>query len=604
MSISDAFSPSTTHQRDSSRALREVRRIWRVKEPPPADILASLRDYPPLLARLLAYRGVTSAAEAASFLNPGWNDMCSGDCDNERAVHRHDPFLMRDMDRAVECIHQALQQKRQIAVYGDFDTDGVTAVTLLVQMFEAFDGRVRAYIPRREGEGYGLNTTAVEWLRQQGTELLVTVDCGISNVAEVRRANELGMQVVIFDHHRVPDAIPPAFAVVNPKRRDCPYPFKGLCGVGIAFKLFEALCRRYPQEYRGRIPARKLLDVVALGTIADMMPLTGENRFLVRFGLQALQETQRPGLLALMEVAGVQPRQLDATTVAFTLAPRINAAGRLEDAIDAYDLLLAKSYEEARRRAQQINETNTERRKLMLDTQEIARQLVLAKGGERNKIIMIAGEGFHHGIVGLVAGRLVEEFYRPVLVLGRGELESRGSARSIPGFNIVEALAECSDLFVKYGGHAAAAGCTILNEHLEELEQRLLMIAEQRLTDDLLVPGLAIESEATLADLTNELLDLIEQLAPFGQENSQPLFLSRRLQIVDARAVGPEGKHLKLRVAQSGGRPMDAIAFGFGGWLPRLQRRPLIDMVYNFEANEWQDARRPQLRVKDLRLSE
>jgi single-stranded-DNA-specific exonuclease len=565
-------------------------RRWQLLTPPSPEVFRELRDFPPLLATLLYHRNIATAEQAADFLETSWEK-------------RHNPFEMRDMDRAVDRIRLALDRNESIVVYGDFDTDGVTGVTLLMQMLSALGGRVQPYIPRREGEGYGLNIGAIERLSAAGAQLLITVDCGISNVQEIERANELGLEVVVFDHHRVPPVLPRAVAVVNPKREDCGYPFKGLCGVGVAFKLFEAFYKSFP-EYRSRLRARDVLDVVALGTIADMMPLTGENRVLVRYGLQALNETQRPGLLALMEVASLKQGQLDSMSVAFGLAPRINAAGRLEEAIHAYDLLLAPTIEEARRRALQINETNTERRALMMSTQETARAMVLASGRQHNRIIVICGEGFHHGVVGLVAGRLAEEFHRPVLVMGREELTSRGSARSIPGFNIVETLAECGELFVKYGGHAAAAGFTISNENLEELERRLLKLAEGRLGDDMLTPVVMVDAEARLSDLNEELLDMIGRLAPFGQENQQPLFMSRRLQVLDAKTVGAEGQHLKLRVTQPGGRPMDAIAFRHGRWMAELARRPAIDLVYSFEANEWNGSRRLQLKVKDLRLSE
>ncbi|HEY1016335.1 MAG TPA: single-stranded-DNA-specific exonuclease RecJ [Herpetosiphonaceae bacterium] len=566
-----------------------VPRRWQLRPAPSAAQLAPLNDYPPLLARVLYQRGLTSAEAAERFLNISWEN-------------RLDPFLLKDMDRAVDRVRQAVERRERVVVYGDFDTDGVTGVTLLMQLFTALGVQVRPYIPLREGEGYGLHIAAIEKLHAEGIDLLVTVDCGVSNFAEVRRAAELGYDVVVLDHHQPPALLPPAVAVVDPKRADCPYPFKGLCGVGVAFKLFEGLWQVGVRP--ANLRARDILDVVALGTIADMMPLTGENRVLVHYGLQAMNMTERPGLLALFEVAKLERGQIDSTKVGFGLSPRINAAGRLEDASMAYSLLLAPDTATARDYATQLDTTNQERRTLMLETQEAARELVLKSGQHEQRIMVVVAEGFHHGVVGLAAGRLVEEFCRPVLVMGREEHTSRGSARSVPGFNIVEALAACADLFVKYGGHAAAAGFTIANDRLPELEQRLRAFANAHLTDEMLVPQLTIDTEATFDELTLAAQSELERLAPFGQENPRPLLLTRQARVLEVRPVGSEGRHLKLKLGQGRNASMPAIAFGQGHWMDRLRYGTLIDLVYTPEINEWKGTRSVQLNVTDLRLSE
>lgn len=566
----------------------KVARRWVVQPSPSSGQMAVLGEYPPLVARVLWQRGLRTAADTGAFLNVAWDS-------------RHDPFLLRDMDRAVERVQRAVAGGERVVVYGDFDTDGVTGVTLLMQLFTALNVNVRPYIPKREGEGYGLNLAAIEKLHSEGVDLLVTVDCGISNWAEISRANELGFDTVVLDHHQPPAVLPPAYAVVDHKRADCPYPFKGLCGVGIAFKLFEALWQVGVRPTS--IRARDLLDVVALGTIADMMPLTGENRVLVHYGLQAMNLTERPGMLALFAVANIAAGKVDSNSVGFRLSPRINAAGRLRDAALAYNLLLAEDEETARSYADQLNTTNQDRQTLMRDVQAAARELALQTGQDQQRIMVVAGEHFHHGVVGLAAGKLAEEFARPVLVMGREATMSRGSARSVPGFNIVDALASCADLFVKYGGHAAAAGFTIANEHLPELERRLQLFAATSLPAEMLVPQLQIDAEARLDELTPETQALLDRLAPFGMDNPQPRFVSRKVQVVGAWTAGAENQHLRLKLTQ-GRATHSAIAFGQGAWMEQMQHGTLLDVVYAPEINEWQDRRTLQLNIQDLRLSE
>ena len=566
----------------------KVARRWVVQPSPSSGQMAVLGEYPPLVARVLWQRGLRTAADTGAFLNVAWDS-------------RHDPFLLRDMDRAVERVQRAVAGGERVVVYGDFDTDGVTGVTLLMQLFTALNVNVRPYIPKREGEGYGLNLAAIEKLHSEGVDLLVTVDCGISNWAEISRANELGFDTVVLDHHQPPAVLPPAYAVVDHKRADCPYPFKGLCGVGIAFKLFEALWQVGVRPTS--IRARDLLDVVALGTIADMMPLTGENRVLVHYGLQAMNLTERPGMLALFAVANIAAGKVDSNSVGFRLSPRINAAGRLRDAALAYNLLLAEDEETARSYADQLNTTNQDRQTLMRDVQAAARELALQTGQDQQRIMVVAGEHFHHGVVGLAAGKLAEEFARPVLVMGREATMSRGSARSVPGFNIVDALASCADLFVKYGGHAAAAGFTIANEHLPELERRLQLFAATSLPAEMLVPQLQIDAEARLDELTPETQALLDRLAPFGMDNPQPRFVARKVQVVGAWTAGAENQHLRLKLTQ-GRATHSAIAFGQGAWMEQMQHGTLLDVVYAPEINEWQDRRTLQLNIQDLRLSE
>ena len=560
---------------------------WVLRDPAPADFIASLRDRSPLAATLLYQRGLRDQPSIAAFLST----------DYKRGIH--DPFLLKGMDVAARRVAGAIAEGEPIAVYGDFDTDGVTAVTLLMQAIGAMGGDIRPYIPHRLREGYGLNTEAIEQLAAEGVRLLITVDCGISNVREVAQAQERGIDVIVTDHHTPPLVLPEAYAVVNPKQPGCAYPYKQLVGVGIAYKLVQALARLgVKMPLRGR----DLLDVVALGTVTDMGPLNGENRVLVQAGLESINATQRPGLKALILVAGLVQGKISAGDISFMLGPRLNAAGRIDDALLSYQLLLADDFPAARALADTLNQANRHRQELTKEIQGLARQQVQDLGKQANRIVMLDSDGYPAGLVGLVAAKLVEELARPVLMLERGPETSRGSARSIPGFNMIEALTVCDDLFVRYGGHSAAAGFTIATERLPELEARLLDYAATHLPDEMLTPALEIDADVPLGALSWALLEQIAVLEPFGQSNPQPVLLSRRVRVISSRATGADGQHLKLRLDDGAGGPSyDAIAFRLGQLAPHFARPRVIDIAYTLEANEWNGSRNLQLNIKDLR---
>ncbi|MBK9710510.1 MAG: single-stranded-DNA-specific exonuclease RecJ [Kouleothrix sp.] len=560
---------------------------WVLRGPAPAEFIASLRDRSPVVATLLYQRDLRDQRSIATFLSP---DYKSG---------LHDPFLMKGMDAAARRIAAAIAEGEPIAVYGDFDTDGVTAVTLLMQAIGSMGGDIRPYIPHRLREGYGLNDEAVDQLAAEGVRLLVTVDCGISNTREVAHAQASGIDVIVTDHHTPPAALPEAYAIVNPKQPGCEYPYKQLVGVGIAYKLVQALARLgLKMPLRGR----DLLDVVALGTVTDMGPLNGENRVLVKAGLESINSTQRPGLKALIVAAGLIQGKVTSGDISFMLGPRLNAAGRLDDAIMAYKLLLADDFGAAQQLAAELNQANRQRQELTKETQIAAREHIEQLGKQGNRIIVLDGEGYPAGLVGLVAAKLVEELGRPVLMLERGAETSRGSARSVPGFNIIDALVACEDLFVRYGGHSAAAGFTIANDRLPELERRLLAYAESNLPDDQLMPALDIDAELPLGALSWELLEQIAVLEPFGQANPQPVLTSRRVRVSGAWPRGVDGQHLKLRLDDGDGGPSyEAIAFRLGKLAEHFQRPRFIDIAYTLEANEWNGSRTLQLNIKDLR---
>lgn len=573
---------------------------WRMLPPLPQDVRARLEaHYHPVMAQVLYNRGQDTPGKAAMFLGGG-----------EAALYN--AFAMHGMQEAVARIRHAIKRGEKIAVYGDFDADGVTSTALLTQALEALGGRVKPYIPHRVDEGYGLNNAALKELKEtHGVRLVITVDCGIRSVEEVAYGNALGLDIIVTDHHSVGDELPPALAVIDPKIdvkqrlegiRANGYPEDMLAGVGVAYKLAEALFKAEERNGSARpnFKLDDLLDLVALGTVADLAPLDRlENRELVRRGLEVLNQARRPGIYELALVAGVEPGRINTTSIGYMLGPRINAAGRLADAMVAYDLLV-KSKPEVDDLAQQLQEINIQRQQLTQEAVEIARELA-HPAGDGAPLIFAADSRFRPGIVGLVAGRLCEEFYLPAIVIERGKEESRGSCRSIPEFNITEALDQCAGLLVRHGGHAQAAGFTIFNENIDALREEMLALAQQALggRDDLR-PKLDVDAEVSFDDLTMDLANELLRLEPTGAQNNVPLLLTRQLKVVDYKGVGQEGRHLKLKLA-GGTRTLDAIAFRQGDWAERMPQ--YIDAVYNLEINEWNGYIKLQLNIQDLKSS-
>jgi single-stranded-DNA-specific exonuclease len=549
----------------------------------PAEELARFPDLPPLIVQLLHNRGVTDPVQARDFL--------------EGQASGHSPFTLKGMHEAVYRLLQAVQSGESIAVYGDFDTDGVTATALLAQALSALGAQVRPYIPSRVDEGYGLNIEALRKLWRQGVRLVVTVDCGIRSFDEVRRASR-GLDLIVTDHHTVGDELPPAVAVINPKRPDCPYPFKLLAGVGVAYKLAQGLL--LAQEQRGKpakLAAGDLLDLVALGTVADLVPLLDENRDLVRRGLEKLQNTPRPGVEALMADAGLRRGAVDATAIGFRLGPRLNAAGRLEDAMLAYNLLTSTNKLETRDLAAELGQLNRRRQELTENTVAEAESQV--RTGDPDAFLhLVASEEFLPGIVGLAASRLTEAYYRPSIVVEVGPEQSRGSCRSIPGFHITKALDECQDLLVRYGGHAAAAGFTVETAKLDALRERLQAIAAEELSGVDLRPALQIDLELPLEKINKDLNEMLEKIEPTGMENPQPVLSSPGVEVRDKRALGG-GKHLKLALSDERGAAWDAIWFRRGHLIDQVPGR--VDVAYTLDENEWNGRRQLQLHVQDMR---
>lgn len=565
---------------------------WKVAPPAPDDYIAGLSPHHRILAQVLYNRGFADPDAARKFID-GADELAS-------------PLTMKDIGKATGRIKKAIWAKEPIVVYGDFDVDGVTATALLTLSLRRLGANVTPYIPNRMDEGYGLNSDALRKLAGDGAKLVITVDCGIRSVKETADAKAAGLEMIITDHHSIgADGIKPfrrlAYAVINPKREDSSFPFRDLSGVGVTYALVRALFHAFklpPQE------AEQYLDLVALGTVADLVPLTGENRALVIRGLEALREAKRPGVRALMNVAGVEPRACDAFSIGFMLGPRLNAAGRLETATLALDLLTTDDEARAAALAGRLNEINRERQEKTAAMQAIAAEKAGIRDGEPPpSLIFAAAPEFHQGIVGLVASRLTEQFYRPSVVVQLGEAESHGSCRSIREFHITHALDQCADLLVRHGGHAAAAGFTVRNENVEALRARLREIAEAQLGGQDLTPTLAIDAWADLSELSLALIEELARLEPTGMENPRPVLATRRVRVDDARRVGRDENHLAFRVRDGKSLPLSAIAFRMGDRLDAITGR-IVDIAYYPQINEWNGLRSVQLVVSDVQPTE
>lgn len=558
-------------------------------EAPPSH-RARFPDLHPVVVQVLYNRGIIRPDAVSAFLDGKAEDV--------------NPFALPGMAEAVTRIRRALRNGETIAVYGDFDADGVTATALLVQTLRALGGDVRAYIPHRVDEGYGLHVEALKELAQAGVQMIVTVDCGIRAYDQADQAKKLGLDVVVTDHHSVGPRLPHVVAAIDPKREENERTFNELAGVGVAYRLAQALLRSHRQspvtERDVQLTEEELLDLVAIGTVADMVPLRGENRTLVRRGLERLNLMERLGIAALAQEAGLEPGQVNTTAIGYVLGPRLNAAGRIAHAELAYHLLMADNADEAADLASELDALNKQRQQHTREAQERARQMVIEMAEEAN-LLFAAAPDFSAGIAGLVASRLTDEFYRPSVVVEVGEELSRGSARSIPTFHITQALDACEELLDSHGGHAAAGGFTVRNEHLDTLVERLQEIASDQLVDVDLTPTLPVDVETELSAMSWDLLEALGQLEPYGYGNPQPLFVSRAVQVRRHRAVGRENRHLKLTLSD-GHSTWDAIAFRQGEWADKLPDQ--IDVAYHLELNEWNGRRQLQLNVQDIQPAE
>ncbi|MHB0856898.1 MAG: single-stranded-DNA-specific exonuclease RecJ [Anaerolineae bacterium] len=545
----------------------------------------------PLLARVLYGRKIDSVEQIRAFLS------------TEGTLA--DPFRMAGMQVAVSRLGRAIKDGEAIVVYGDYDADGVSATVLLVSALRALGGRVEHYIPNRFDEAYGLNDPALEHLAGRGARLVVTVDCGVRSVHEVAHGNALGLDMIVTDHHSLPAELPPALAVLNPKRPDCDYPYKELSGVGVAYRLAEALFQAIPSRAPGAACGHEqFLDLVALGTVADIVPLLGENRLLAQHGLGCLRGNQdtlaRPGLAALMRVADVAPGQADSQCIGFRLGPRLNAAGRLESADLAYKLLMTQSLLEATQLADELDALNRERQRLLEEQVALAQATL---GDEEPDLAFVAGPDFHEGIVGLIASRLTEDHYRPSLVMRTGADGARGSARSIEGFHVTHALDACADLLTRYGGHARAAGFSLPTENVPAFRERLQAYAAKHLPAGMLGRRYDVDAIVSLDDIDERTPEALAAMEPFGEGNPEPALASLGVRLQMLRPVGQDGRHLRLTVS-NGRRSIPVIAFRYGHLAKELTPGDLIDLIYRPTMNEWQGQCSLQLVASAIRKSE
>jgi single-stranded-DNA-specific exonuclease len=561
----------------------QPRANWKIGEPDIACVqkLTQSLGIDPLLAKLLVNRGIVEEVEARAYLQ---TDVTSF----------HDPFRMDGMDHAVRRIRLAIETGEFIRIYGDYDADGVSSTTLMVYLFRELGAHFDWYIPHRVHEGYGLNRKAIELSKENGVKLLLTVDTGISAVDEVHYANELGIDVIVTDHHEPPDHLPHACAIINPKKPGCPYPFKGLAGVGVAFKLAQALLGRVPEE---------LLEIATIGTVADLMPLQGENRAIVRLGLERMRKSAYAGIRALFRVGGIEASNVSASQVGFALAPRINASGRLDGAGEAVRLLTTDNEQEAAQLAFQLDALNKERQRIVEDI--IVDAYIQAKSKQDRHVLVIAAENWNVGVIGIVASKLLEKYYCPTIVLSIDPVTgmAKGSARSISGFDLHKALTHCSEWLEHYGGHQAAAGMTLRREYIPDLERKLIQLAKEWLTDDDYVPVMHADLSVSLHDVQINTIQMLEQLAPFGMGNPTPKFVFQSLHIGDIRTMGKDQQHIKLQLLQTVKGPsvtLDAIGFGRGNVARKLSTTSTMDVFGELSINEWNGIRKLQLTIQDL----
>lgn len=549
--------------------------------------MPSMPEYPRLVARLLALRGLTEPKAIEDFLSPDYTKL-------------HDPFLFKDMAKTVARLKTAIQEKQKIIIYADYDADAITAATVMTLGLRKLGGTVDCYIPDRFTEGYGMNLEAIKKVAAEGASLMITVDCGTNSVAEAELCKELGLDLVITDHHEITGNLPDAYALINPKNSEDHYPFRYLTGVGVAFKVIQAL---YQDNDAPDTPAgweKWLLDIVSIGTVADLQTLEGENRILVYYGLQVLNKTRWPGIRALLEVSKLKPGKFTTHTLGFVLAPRINAAGRIKHADVAYKMLISENILEAQNYAIELDSLNTHRQMLTERILSEAREQVLPNA--QRKVLLAAGADWLKGVVGLVAGKLAEEFNRPVLVMDKGSEFATGSARSFPHFDIVKALTASKDLLEKYGGHTQAAGFTLRSANIDLLYQKLLEFAETLGEIDA-DPVLELDAEITAADYNWETQELLEKFEPFGFGNPRPKFAGRGLQLVECRTVGAQAQHLKLRLLWDG-KIVDAIAFRQGFMLSKLVPEQILDVAFEMESNEWNGHKDLQMKIIDIKQGE
>ncbi|MDD5397156.1 MAG: single-stranded-DNA-specific exonuclease RecJ [Candidatus Moranbacteria bacterium] len=548
----------------------------------------------PLVAQLLLSRGLKTEKEIEQFVAPNYQ------------TDSPDPFAFDDMEKVVARIKKARDNHEKVVIFGDYDADGITSSAILKETFDCLGIEAIVHIPDKKTEGYGMNIAAIEMFSQQNVKMIITVDCAITNVAEVEKANSLGIDVIITDHHHVPENLPKAHAIINPHAKNAErYPFKDLAGVGVAFKVVQAIFQRLLPE---KIEQTKwMLDLVAIGTIADCVPLVGENRLLVKYGLVVLSKTRRTGLTELFSVGRIMIDENvspDTKKVSFYIAPRINAAGRINHAYLAYNLIMEKNPVLARDFALELEASNSERQKI---TQTVVDEVkILAENLYKDKkFIFAVGEHFPIGVVGLVAGKVVQQFNKPTAIIQKEETVSKGSFRSIPQINIIETIEECKELLIKFGGHSQAAGISVANENLEKFYEKMDALISKKLEGIDLAPEIKVDGEVKTDEIDFDLIEDLEKLKPFGQNNEEPVFMVKNLIVREKRTIGSGEKHIKLYFSPADGSPKVFEAVSFNGYekFKHVVEGNNVDILCNLQKDEWNGNKKIQLMLIDLKIA-
>lgn len=558
---------------------------WQIRSAEQGKIerLAKEWQVSPLIAHLLVNRGMDTVEAGNHFLHDTVQEM-------------GDPFLLKGMKEAVERICKAIENKERIVIYGDYDVDGISSTSLLWRFFKRLGIQVQYYIPERQSEGYGLNREALEHLIDEKVDLVITVDCGISSYEDVE-AVQGRLDVIVTDHHEVPEQIPPAVAVINPKQPGCAYPYKQLAGVGVAYKLCQGLWR----TLRGGLYTEDM-EIAALGTVADVVPLLEENRIIVKYGLQGMQQTGNKGLAALMEVSGLTDKKINTGHIGFTLAPRLNAAGRVSHASEGVKLLTTDDWDEALYIAETLNETNGERQQIERSIIEAVEEELRQRDIGKEKVLVVAGQQWHSGVIGIVASRMVDKYYRPTLIISVHDGVGKGSCRSIEAFDMHGALAYASDLLIQFGGHRQAAGFSIKEENIPLLQERLNEYAAKNVKPEEYIPILHIEGTIPLSAVSLDFIDELEVMEPCGRDNPEPLFSVKEIEVEDIYKIGRDHTHIKLQVMTEDAQ-VDAIGWHMGGYAEHIFPGDKINLAFKMKVNEFRDTVKAQLVLEDIQLA-
>jgi len=569
---------------------------WQILPRPDAEFIDKFPEINNLTLQLLYSRGLKTQKEIDEFLSPNYDTQV------------FDPYLFKDMEKAIKRLLEAIKKHEKILVYGDYDADGVCSTTIIYLTLKSLGLDVDTYIPFRESEGYGLNKKIVHTFIKQKYNLIITVDCGISNIEEIALLHENGIDTIITDHHQEPPNRPEAVAIINPSLKDSGYPFSDLCGAGVAYKFVQAIIQKLHETNTPvKLPdgfEKWLLDLVAIATVGDIVPLISENRVFVKYGLIVLEKSKNIGIKKLIETVNNRSGKIDTTCIGWRIVPRINAAGRIEHASLAFNLLVAKSEEEAQKMTEILEENNKNRQKI---TENILNQALaqVEDISDEEKILFVMGEKWTAGVVGLVAGRISDKFHRPTLAISNEGDRYVGSGRSIPDFNITDALKECKEYLFRFGGHSQACGFTVVgDDNFDKFKKRMRELAGERLAGVELAPQLEIEAEVKLSEINWELWEDLEKFEPYGEGNEKPLFVAYGLNVDSVQTVGSDGKHLRVMVSQDGGKTHKLIGFSFGEWCAKLKIGDKIDIVFELDINEWNGNRELQLKIVDLRLSQ